>query len=74
MCFGVFIDLVVDKVLVVMVLILIIEYYYSIWIIIFVVIMIVCEIIILVLCEWMVEIGKWVSVVVLWVGKVKILI
>ncbi|MCE0492656.1 CDP-diacylglycerol--glycerol-3-phosphate 3-phosphatidyltransferase [Vibrio salinus] len=69
--FGAFIDPVADKVLVATALILITEYYHSIWITIPAVTMIAREIIISALREWMAEIGKRANVAVSWVGKVK---
>ncbi|MGT0149957.1 CDP-diacylglycerol--glycerol-3-phosphate 3-phosphatidyltransferase [Vibrio metschnikovii] len=69
--FGAFIDPVADKVLVATALILITEYYHSIWITIPAVTMIGREIIISALREWMAEIGKRASVAVSWIGKVK---
>ncbi len=69
--FGAFIDPVADKVLVATALILITEYYHSVWITIPAVTMIAREIIISALREWMAEIGKRASVAVSWIGKVK---
>ncbi|BAC24461.1 pgsA [Wigglesworthia glossinidia endosymbiont of Glossina brevipalpis] len=57
-CFGAFLDPVADKIIVVIGLILIIEYFHSFWITIPSLIMIIREIIISSLREWMAEIGK----------------
>jgi CDP-diacylglycerol--glycerol-3-phosphate 3-phosphatidyltransferase len=69
--FGAFLDPVADKVMVAAALILITEYYHSVWITIPAITMIGRELIISALREWMAEIGKRASVAVSWVGKVK---
>lgn len=86
--FGVFFDLVVDKLMVVVMLFLLVELYYCVvelyygivlldydWfgvvMVVIVVIIVGCEISILVLCEWMVEIGMCVVVKVVFIGKFK---
>lgn len=69
--FGAFLDPVADKVMVATALLLITEYYHSIWITIPAITMIAREIIISALREWMAEIGKRASVAVSWIGKVK---
>lgn len=74
MLFGVFFDLVVDKLMVVVVLVLLVEEYVNLWLILLVVIIIGCEIVVFVLCEWMVELGVRVQVVVFNLGKWKIVV
>ena len=69
--FGAFLDPVADKVLVATALVLITEYYHSIWISIPALTMIAREVIISALREWMAEIGKRSSVAVSWIGKFK---
>ncbi|MDV7102935.1 CDP-diacylglycerol--glycerol-3-phosphate 3-phosphatidyltransferase [Vibrio sp. TH_r3] len=69
--FGAFLDPVADKVIVATALILITEYYGSIWITIPALTMISREVIISALREWMAEIGKRANVAVSWIGKVK---
>lgn len=68
--FGVFFDLVVDKLMVMVVLLIFVQ---ILWVDVVIVLVIVgCEIVILVLCEWMVQIGVLKSVVVNQFGKFKI--
>lgn len=69
--FGAFLDPVADKVLVATALVLITEYYHSIWISIPALTMIAREVIISALREWMAELGKRSSVAVSWIGKFK---
>lgn len=69
--FGAFLDPVADKVLVATALVLIAEYYHSIWISIPALTMIAREVIISALREWMAELGKRSSVAVSWIGKFK---
>lgn len=69
--FGAFLDPVADKVMVSTALVLVSEYFHSWWITLPVATMIVREIIISSLREWMAEIGKRSSVAVSWIGKVK---
>lgn len=69
--FGAFLDPVADKVMVAITLVLISEYYHSIWITIPAATMIAREVIISALREWMAELGKRASVAVSWVGKFK---
>ncbi|MBL4829295.1 MAG: CDP-diacylglycerol--glycerol-3-phosphate 3-phosphatidyltransferase [Aliivibrio sp.] len=69
--FGAFIDPVADKVMVAASLVLITDYYHTLWITIPAITMIAREIIISALREWMAEIGKRSNVAVSWVGKVK---
>ncbi|KEY91167.1 CDP-diacylglycerol--glycerol-3-phosphate 3-phosphatidyltransferase [Candidatus Photodesmus blepharus] len=71
--FGTFIDPVADKVLVATALIMITENYHNMWITIPAVAMIIREIVISALREWMAEIGKRANVAVSWVGKIKTL-
>ncbi|VFP84375.1 CDP-diacylglycerol--glycerol-3-phosphate 3-phosphatidyltransferase [Candidatus Erwinia haradaeae] len=69
--FGAFLDPVADKVMVVIALVLIDEYFHSWWITLPVSTMIAREIIISSLREWMAEIGKRNNVAVSWIGKIK---
>lgn len=69
--FGAFIDPVSDKVLVATALVLITDYYHSVWITIPAATIIAREIIISALREWMAEIGGKTHVAVSWVGKLK---
>ncbi|VFP79927.1 CDP-diacylglycerol--glycerol-3-phosphate 3-phosphatidyltransferase [Candidatus Erwinia haradaeae] len=69
--FGEFLDPVADKVMVVIALVLIAEYFHSWWITLPVSTIISREIIISSLREWMAEIGKHSSVEVSWIGKIK---
>ncbi|AWK14279.1 CDP-diacylglycerol--glycerol-3-phosphate 3-phosphatidyltransferase [Candidatus Fukatsuia symbiotica] len=69
--FGAFLDPVADKVMVVIALMLVTEYYHVWWITLPVAIVITREIIISSLREWMAEIGKGSSMVVSWMGKMK---
>lgn len=69
--FGAFLDPVADKVMVAIALVLIAEYYSSIWVTIPAATMIAREVIISALREWMAELGKRASVAVSWVGKFK---
>ncbi len=69
--FGAFLDPVADKVMVVVALVVVVDYYHNWWITIPAVIMISREIIISSLREWMAEIGKRNSVAVSWIGKIK---
>lgn len=69
--FGAFIDPVADKVMVVVALALIVDYYHTWLITVPATAMIAREIIISSLREWMAEIGKRKSVAVSWVGKIK---
>ena len=69
--FGAFLDPVVDKIMVAVSLILITEYYHSVWISIPAITMISREIIISALREWMAEIGKRASIAVSRLGKLK---
>ena len=68
---GAFLDPVVDKVLVAVAFVCVVEYYHTWWITIPVCIMIAREIIISALREWMAELGKRTSVAVSIWGKVK---
>lgn len=69
--FGAFLDPVADKVLVVIALVLVAEYFHCWWITLPTATMIAREIIISALREWMAEIGKRSNVTVSWIGKVK---
>jgi len=69
--YGAFLDPVADKVMVVIALALVTEYYHTWWITLPAGTMIAREIIISSLREWMAEIGKRSSVAVSWIGKVK---
>lgn len=69
--FGAFLDPVADKVMVAIALVLISEYYHSIWITIPAATMIAREVIISALREWMAELGKRANVAVSQVGKFK---
>ncbi|WP_028023396.1 CDP-diacylglycerol--glycerol-3-phosphate 3-phosphatidyltransferase [Enterovibrio calviensis] len=69
--FGAFLDPVADKVMVAIALVLIAEYYHSVWVTIPAATMIAREVIISALREWMAELGKRASVAVSWVGKFK---
>ncbi|WP_127960140.1 CDP-diacylglycerol--glycerol-3-phosphate 3-phosphatidyltransferase [Serratia microhaemolytica] len=69
--FGAFLDPVADKVMVVVALVLVAEYYHTWWITLPAATMIAREIIISSLREWMAELGKRSSVAVSWIGKVK---
>ncbi|AFA41285.1 phosphatidylglycerophosphate synthetase [Wigglesworthia glossinidia endosymbiont of Glossina morsitans morsitans (Yale colony)] len=70
-CFGAFLDPVADKIIVVIGLILIIEYFHSFWITLPSSIMITREIIIASLREWMAELGKNNMLAVSVLGKLK---
>ncbi|MBX4181034.1 CDP-diacylglycerol--glycerol-3-phosphate 3-phosphatidyltransferase [Sodalis sp. CWE] len=69
--FGAFLDPVVDKIMVTIALVLIIEHFHSWWITLPAATMIAREIIISALREWMAEIGKRSNMTVSWVGKIK---
>ncbi len=69
--FGAFLDPVADKAMVVTALVLVTEHYHAFWISIPAIIMIVREIIISALREWMAEVGSRSKVAVSWIGKVK---
>ncbi|MBW7984873.1 CDP-diacylglycerol--glycerol-3-phosphate 3-phosphatidyltransferase [Enterobacillus tribolii] len=69
--FGAFLDPVADKVMVATALVLVTEHFHVWWITLPAATMIVREIIISALREWMAEIGKRSSVAVSWIGKVK---
>ncbi len=69
--FGAFLDPVADKVMITVALILVVDYYHNLWVTLPSAIMIIREIIISSLREWMAEIGKRSSVAVSWIGKVK---
>lgn len=69
--FGAFIDPVADKIIIVISLILIIEYFHVWWITIPGVIIITREIIISALREWMAKINKSTKISVSWIGKIK---
>ncbi|MGL9759953.1 MAG: CDP-diacylglycerol--glycerol-3-phosphate 3-phosphatidyltransferase [Symbiopectobacterium sp.] len=69
--FGAFLDPVADKMMVAVALVLVAEYYHAWWITLPAATMIVREIIISALREWMAEIGKRSHVAVSWLGKVK---
>jgi CDP-diacylglycerol--glycerol-3-phosphate 3-phosphatidyltransferase len=69
--FGAFIDPVADKVMVAVAMVMVVDYYHSVWVTIPAITMISREIIISALREWMAEIGKRSSVKVSWIGKVK---
>lgn len=69
--FGAFLDPVADKVMVSIALVLISEYYHSVWVTIPAATMIAREVIISALREWMAELGKRANVAVSNVGKVK---
>ncbi|HEY1844504.1 MAG TPA: CDP-diacylglycerol--glycerol-3-phosphate 3-phosphatidyltransferase [Buttiauxella sp.] len=69
--FGAFLDPVADKVMVVVALVLVAEYYHVWWVTLPAATMIAREIIISALREWMAEIGKRSHVAVSWIGKTK---
>ncbi|MBV7315096.1 CDP-diacylglycerol--glycerol-3-phosphate 3-phosphatidyltransferase [Shewanella sp. NIFS-20-20] len=69
--FGAFLDPVADKVMVATALVLLVQDYNSIWLTIPALLMIVREIVISALREWMAQIGKRGSVAVSWIGKYK---
>lgn len=69
--FGAFLDPVADKIMVVTALVLVVEYYHVWWITLPAATMIVREIIISALREWMAELGKRNQVSVSWIGKAK---
>ncbi|MXP66270.1 CDP-diacylglycerol--glycerol-3-phosphate 3-phosphatidyltransferase [Pantoea sp. Nvir] len=69
--FGAFLDPVADKVMVVIVLVLVAEYFHAWWITLPATAMIAREIIISALREWMAEIGKRSSIAVSSIGKIK---
>lgn len=69
--FGAFLDPVADKVIVAISLVLISEYYHSVWITLPAATMIAREVIVSALREWMAELGKRANVAVSWIGKVK---
>ncbi len=69
--FGAFLDPVADKAIVITALVLVSEYYHSFWISIPAIIMIVREIIISALREWMAQLGLRNKVAVSWIGKIK---
>lgn len=69
--FGAFLDPVADKIMIIIALILITEQFHIWWITIPSSIMIIREIIILALREWMSKIGKSKTVSVSWIGKIK---
>ncbi|MEW9906647.1 MAG: CDP-diacylglycerol--glycerol-3-phosphate 3-phosphatidyltransferase [Candidatus Symbiodolus clandestinus] len=69
--FGVFLDPVADKIMVATALVLIATRYHTVWITLPSAIMIVREIIISALREWMAEFGQRYAVPVHWIGKIK---
>lgn len=69
--FGAFLDPVADKAMVVTALVLVAEHYHVFWITLPAIMMIVREIIISALREWMAELGSRSKVAVSWIGKVK---
>ncbi|MDT9587706.1 MAG: CDP-diacylglycerol--glycerol-3-phosphate 3-phosphatidyltransferase [Candidatus Arsenophonus melophagi] len=69
--FGAFLDPVADKIMVVTALILVTEYYHTLWITLPTVTMIAREIMISSLREWMAEVGKRSCITVSWIGKFK---
>lgn len=69
--FGAFLDPVADKVMVAAATVLVAVYYHTWWITFPSIIMIIREIIISALREWMAELGKRRTVAVTWIGKIK---